>query len=303
MAHAPTAQAAGCSNPSHQPYLTKGAVTPGTGTTTTSFTFSVTYRDSKGCAPTIASVQISGVGSFGLAGSGNYAGGVKFSRKMTLPAGTHTYLFAFTSGTGGGVKSVKLTTVSPAKVVVTAPAPPPPPPPTATPVPTRKPAPKPPAPTPAPPKATPAPRPTATPGSTATPAVSATASPSAPASAAESPADDRMSGWEMGMAGLIHGGPPGSGSSNSPFDPLGLGTSRIAVWVATTAGGVALFLLLMRQRRSDEELPMHEQLALPEAPQHVFTQHAAAPDVPPDEVNLPRWLRPSVQAARGRRRS
>jgi hypothetical protein len=114
-----------------------------------------------------------------------------------------------------------------------------------------------------------------------------------------------MSGWEVALLGVRPGNgfPGGGGSSTSLFDLTGAGLARIGAWVATTAGGIGLFLLLMRQGRRAEDGSLPQQLALPEAPAWTSPTHAVAPEVPPDEVNLPRWLRPSVQAARGRRRS
>jgi hypothetical protein len=117
-----------------------------------------------------------------------------------------------------------------------------------------------------------------------------------------------MSGWEGTLAGRNPGGGPGGGTTTTSgfggFDLADIGLPRLAAWLATTLGGIGLFLMLMRQGRSAEEGAAAQQLTLPEAPGGWRSPtHAVAPDVPPDEVNLPRWLRPSVQAARGRRRS
>ena len=54
------AGAASCNGASHTPALSNGTVSPGSGTPSTNFAFSVTYRDSGGCAPSSVVVVISG---------------------------------------------------------------------------------------------------------------------------------------------------------------------------------------------------------------------------------------------------
>jgi hypothetical protein len=76
--------------------------------------------------------------------------------------------------------------------------------------------------------------------------------------------------------------------------------ARAVAWITSTAGGIGIFLLLIRRRDQPEMADMP--VTGGEAPPHAFVQHAVAPETPPDEVNLPRWLRPSVQAARQGRR-
>ena len=89
-----SALAANCGNPSHRLTLSSGTASPGSGTTSTSFRFSVRYTDNANCAPTQVSVTIPGVGLFALSQSGsNYAGGVTFSVSRRLPAGTWQYFF------------------------------------------------------------------------------------------------------------------------------------------------------------------------------------------------------------------
>jgi hypothetical protein len=91
-------------------------------------------------------------------------------------------------------------------------------------------------------------------------------------------------------------------------DRLGSFPLLMGAWITATAGGLALFLLLAPRRRTQSEP------ALAVAGHGLTTAEAeAAPDpaqvvqpsdlVPPEEVNVPRWLRPSVQAARQGTRS
>jgi hypothetical protein len=77
----------------------------------------------------------------------------------------------------------------------------------------------------------------------------------------------------------------------------------MGAWMTATAGGLGLFLLLAPRRRKQDEPALAitgqgqataEAEAAPESPQPVQQSDL----VPPDEVNMPRWLRPSVQAAR-----
>src|SRR6187399_501258 len=178
LTSAPPVLAASCNGASHTITLTNGAATPGSGTTSTPIAFSVRYADSEGCAPDSVTVTISGVGTRTMSGAGaSYATGVVFRATVTLPAGSHSYTFAASSGN----KSATLSSVSPARVVISAPTPVPTLPPT--PRPTLKPTPPPPPPpTPAPPPPpTPAPTVPPTPVVTATPVVTPTAtqSPSA----------------------------------------------------------------------------------------------------------------------------
>jgi len=46
--------------PSHEPQLSAGGATPASGTTATVFTFTVTYADTKGCAPNWVRVTVAG---------------------------------------------------------------------------------------------------------------------------------------------------------------------------------------------------------------------------------------------------
>jgi hypothetical protein len=73
-------------------------------------------------------------------------------------------------------------------------------------------------------------------------------------------------------------------------------------WATATAGGLFLFLFLAPRRRREEEpvLAMAGVAAEP-APEPAPSPEDALPPaavIPPDEVGVPRWLRPSVRAAR-----
>lgn len=173
-----SAWAAGsCPSPASNLSLSAGHAAPASGTTATVFTFSVTYADTKGCAPSWVRVAIVGAGTFPMnGGAGSYDTGVTFTFATVLPAGTHAYSFAASSGT----QTTALTSVSPPSVTVTVPATPPPP----TPKPTPKPTPLPtPIPTP-PPTDVPTEVPTAVPTAAAPGAGSPTYGPPAPSGAA-----------------------------------------------------------------------------------------------------------------------
>ena len=61
---------------------------PGTGKPSTTITFSVTYKDAGGCAPTAIAVVIQGAGQYAMSGPGSgFAGGVTFVVSRTLAAG------------------------------------------------------------------------------------------------------------------------------------------------------------------------------------------------------------------------
>ena len=160
-------QAASCKGKSHDMSLSAGNVSPGVGTTATSFRFSTVYVDNADCPPVSITVSVSGVGTFPLTATGTLiSGGEVYARTMTLPAGRRTYAFAATSGEGSAEVSYQLPTVNPVEVVITTPTPAPTPTPRPRPAPT---APTPPPATPTPATAAPTPIP-ATPAPTAQPA-------------------------------------------------------------------------------------------------------------------------------------
>jgi hypothetical protein len=271
------------------------------------FRFSVTYRDTGNCAPNYVRVRIGGVGTFSMSGgSKDWDGGVRFTRSVRLTSvGSHGYVFLAASGTGNGRKAVQLTDVRPRTVVVEAPNPTPNPTPKPTAVPTPRPTVAPtrvPDPTPKPTR-----RPTASPGSSQTERPQKSQQPSASPSeaAALGPGPTQRPG---GFRWLPH--PRYSPASG--FDPFNLGLDptlvRVGQWGALTAGGLALLLLLSARRGDDRR----ERLAVARigfpAPPASSPSSAPAPtfgEEPPserpqrrDEANMPRWLRPSVQAGR-----
>jgi len=300
------ASAASCSGASHQMVLSTGAASPGSGTTATSFRFSVAYKDNSDCTPSSITVTINGAGTFNLAyvsGDPSSPAGATYARSLTLPAGTHAYHFTATSGSGAGELTTTLTSVTPPMVVVVAP----------TPVPTPKPTPK---PTPRPtPRPTPVPTPIPTPGSTPTPliptaepspavtpvpAVSTTPAPSAAPVAVGVPLPPRPRGAvspidETSRPAIGSDDTPRANAQASPFDPGRLPQPVLALIVASigTAGGLGLFMLLatpvlglapngglrlppLARRRSRRGQPAMETVAVA-AP-------AVAVPLPPDEV-------------------
>jgi hypothetical protein len=80
VAAPPVVEAASCKGGSHAaPVLSAGKASPGSGTTATTITFSVKYKDAAGCAPTAIAVVIQGVGQYAMSGPGSgFAGGVTF---------------------------------------------------------------------------------------------------------------------------------------------------------------------------------------------------------------------------------
>lgn len=306
--------AGSCSSQAHNPQLSNGRVSPATGTTTTVFTFSVTYADTKGCAPNWVRVTVAGVGVYPMNGSGTtYDAGVTFTRALQLPVGTHAYSFMASSGVDGGQKTTALASVTPPSVTVTAVVTPPPPTPVPTPVPTPKP----------PPKPVPTPVPTAPPTAppTVQPTVPAPATPAPATPASGGGSGDQTPAPTLAPVGAVvptpgpaasqdQAGAPGPSSSQagapgSFADPERTGSFALlaGVWTAVASGSLFLFLLLARRREPDEPGLATAGEEMPPPPAEQATPTAApvpqpAALVPPDEVNVPRWLRPSVRAGR-----
>ncbi|MEP7041068.1 MAG: hypothetical protein ABI864_05770 [Chloroflexota bacterium] len=298
---------AGSCPPAHELLLSAGTASPSSGTTATVFTFSVTYADTKGCPPNWVRVTVAGVDVFDMSGSGtSYGTGVVFTRAMTLPVGTHTYSFAANSGDPGGRKTAGLVAVTPPSVTVTIPATPPP-----TPMPTPMPT--------AVPTPVPTPVPTAAPTSAPTPPSGSTAAPqSTPATVPGSTGQ----GTSPSVGGGGVGGPAASAGASeaqvpapaassdegaapaivTPTDRMDSFALVVGGWATATAGGLALFLFLAPRRRREDEPAMvtpdaaMDTLEVPVPPPPRPLPQSAV--VPPDEVGVPRWLRPSVRAAR-----
>jgi SH3 domain-containing protein len=280
---APGVVAAGkgtCGNKAHTLTLSNGAASPGTGTTTTSFRFSVRYTDNANCPPTQVSVTIPGVGLFSLTGSSSaYSAGVTFSVSRRLPIGTWTYLFTAQSGSGGGSRLVTLRSVSPTRVVVTATTATPAPRPTAKPTPkaTSKPGPR------------PTPSPTTKPGATPSGGAAATPDESVPPDESEPPTADET-GDPSGLGTGDDGSAGGGGGSGLPPVFHGSAEAGFVTWLFTTAGGLLLFAFLMRRQRYQPQ-PVSSDLAS-------GARDSSDVDPAAGEVRMPRWRRPSVQAAR-----
>ncbi len=334
LSTASLAAAASCQGASHQLTLSNGTASPGAGTTSTVVTFSVRYVDNANCAPTSITVTIPGVGTIVLSSNQTtYSDGVVFSRALNLPAGTHSYSFAATSGTGRGTDSQTLTTVSPAAVVIHPPAPPP------TPKPTPPPAPTPP-PTPPPTPAPTAPPPAATPVATAAPVAPPVATPSPAIPVAPPPSGEpTTSGSPAPSSSTVASASPdpaattpaiGPGASSTPipvsapiagasFDPP-TGAILLALF-----GGLGMLLVAGKRRRrtpspaaaavagatistaqesaADPDdyhvtpLPSMRELVPPLDPR-LLSGDEGPDETPPGEAAIPRWLRPSVREAR-----
>ncbi len=214
----PTASAASCKGDSHVASLEEGRASPGSGTLTTSFTFSVRYFDNAGCTPTVT-VTIVGVGTFPMTeGPTGSDGGITYRTSRTLPAGTWDYRFRAVSGSGAGARTVTFDAVVPGAITVTGPTSPPTPPPT--PPPTAPPTPPPTAPpTPAP---TPKPTPTGAPIPPPTAGPTPTGAPTPPSGAA-TPGPTSSAGPSGPGPGPGGSADPGStaGPAPSPIDEAG----------------------------------------------------------------------------------
>ncbi len=81
--------------PNKAPTLTNGFVTPTSGTTTTKFTYQVTYRDADNDPPILTTVYIDRTPYTMKYVSGNYTGGAIYQYTTTLGVGNHSYAFYF----------------------------------------------------------------------------------------------------------------------------------------------------------------------------------------------------------------
>ncbi len=268
----PVAMAATCTGGTIT-QVCNGTVAPAVGTTSTTFTFSVVYQDSKSRTPCFVRVTIAGVGTFDMAPacstvpSAALANGTTFTYTTKLPVGAYTYSFA--GGHGGTTRVISNPTPSP--VTVTAPTPTPTPIPTPkptprpTPVPTPRPTPHPtPRPTPRPtPKATPktTPKPTPKPGKTPRPTPSSgSPSPDGQPAASASPSASPLAG------GGFLGGDPGEARSGSGGPGGGSpGGAVVILSLITTGFGLSggVVLLSRRRRRAGPDGPDPEGDSLP----------------------------------------
>ena len=286
--------AASCSGASHQLLLSSGAVNPSSGNTSTLFTFSVRYEDNAGCAPTSVTVKVSGAGTLAMAppGGADFQAGATFSATLTLPAGVHSYSFLASSGSGKGARTVTLTSVNPRAISVTPPAPP------ATPRPTPTPTPR--------PTPTPQPKPVAR-------VTKATGQPSRPTtkpSSSASPSTGSSPSPNPVTAGLIPGADPfGPNGSLSGVLPVNQGPSLmlVALGLVASVGGFGLIALVRARRRRQEPIVVFESAGAPALASGIQQTLVLTPttatvtvsaDVPPEEMAMPRWRRPSLRVAR-----
>ena len=327
--------AASCKGNSHEPTLTNGTATPGSGVAPASVTFRVRYADTGGCIPTYVSVEIAGVGTLPMStAETDLVGGVTYLRTVALSAGNHAYSFVARSGAGGGDKTVTLDSVSPSSVQVTAPTPKPTP--TPTPKPTPVPTPKPTAvPTVAPaaqaPVAPAAPATTASPKTTSAP--TSTPAPSgSPEAASASPSTDGIppAAPEAPPKGGApdEGGTPGGKAAGFAGGLEGSLSDLLRITAVVAVAAMVLLWLLIRQRRRDEPATAAAALAAASSTAAATPEAGEAASVAPvtplppmrdlippvdptlldddgdrvqpraDEANTPRWLRQSLREAR-----
>lgn len=255
----PPVAALSCSG-AHQILLDRGVVAPGSGTTATSFVFSVRYRDTANCAPRVVNLRIPGVGTFGMGTTGtNFKAGVVFTRALVLPVGKWAYSFAAASGVRAGAKSVVQGTVKPTRVAVSKQGP------TATPAATPKPG-----------SATTPPSPSGSGGPTGATAAPSPTGSRRPGTAPGSTGGDDDDGFGV-MIPAIFGGPVGG---------------IVGPWMALTGAGIAIFFFMIRRRN---ESPV----GMAAAPLSTGMGTGTARPAPfGDDAAVPRWLRPSLQAAR-----
>ena len=270
-----------CNTAVHQPSLDGLSASPMSGLPTTTITFSVVYRDTRGCEPSIVAIVVPGVGTFPMSpAGGDFKSGMTYTVSRTLPVGTWPFGATATSGFGPGRKTVSTSGAGP--IVISAPTPTPTPTPKPTPTPTPKPTstPKPtptptatPAPTPkATPKPTHTPKPSTKPGSTGPkvtpkPARSPAASPSDDPGSASPDASDSGGTAGGGLRPDGNGGGAGGSTAGDSSDGTGpAGIVPVLLAAVVTIFGAGLLLAARRRRRPAESAPEADQ-ALEEVPE------------------------------------
>jgi hypothetical protein len=310
--------------------LVDASVTPRTGTTQTAVTFTVTYSNTHGRAPSFVQAVV-GTTTYPLTANGaSWNSGVVFTAQTTLPAGTWSVLFKASDPWGntaqadGGTVTIA---VAPPPTPAPTPTPKPKPTPKPTPAPTPKPAPKPTA-APTTPKPTPTPTPTASPtggpdGSSATggPAghlAGALAVGSGPGGGSSGPGGSTGAGGVSGGDGdtPTSGGPPGGVGGHNPLaallsgafasaqsalafpGPGGLPTIPAVIFSTGAVATWMAFVLFSRRRQDDD--PMGGDSVLQAAAATGVGVAPGAGFVPPvdPESLMPRWRRPSLMEAR-----
>ena len=215
--------------------IESGTASPSSGTTATTFAFSVAFIDSTGAAPTSVKLRIAETWTTLAPNGSDYAAGVQFKGSRKLPVGTWSYFFRATYGNGLTCDHVRPT---PQTVTV---GPVPTPKPAATPKPTPRPTPRP----------TPKPTPKATARATTSspsnkPVAQATVAPSS------TPSSIVTVGGAGSSAGNADGADNGGGGVGRGFDlgPLVGGSSLAVPLVAALVGVLGGLLLLFARRRS-----------------------------------------------------
>lgn len=237
--------------------LANPRVSPGSGSTATSFTFAVDYASVKGFAATSVVALVAGRSvALGLA-SGTPTGGT-YAGSSTLPAGTWSVTFEAQASQGPSPSVAGPTVIvsAPNPVAPPPPSPPPPPPPTAPP-PTTRPS------TTAPPAApdpeapatgqSPAAQPVETANSSAGPSVTPASAnprdgtgPADPSGGTETPSESPGSG------------PGGAAATAAPLSTSGPDSGSVPGWLLVTIAAVALlfgilFVAARRGRDRDEQ--------------------------------------------------
>jgi hypothetical protein len=314
--------------------LYSASASPGSGTTATTITFTVGYRNHEGSGPAWVHVLIDGTAHGMAAGGSDWKHGVIYRYATTLRVGRHTFSFQasdtrkFTDVATGGTVTISAPP-APAATRTPAPTPKPTPAPTSAPVSTPKPTAKPtPAPTPSvvggPPTPTPPPVPTPTTGAAA--GTVGTVDPGTQPDASDQPPSPAPI-ITAGGPGSDPAGPTGavSGSHGGTLEPpvagVGAGPMMAAVSVlgfdngphlgllptlVGTTGAVAMGMAfaLFGKKRRDEEQPVPDEV--------LQAQAARGSGVPASgdlmrrpfnaplegEAAMPRWRRPSLLEAR-----
>ncbi len=308
--------------------LDECAVSPGSGTTTTTFTFSVLYRDKLGRPGPHVWVRIDGA-SHDMTPSGpvDLVNGTRYVYPTKLSSGDHQFRFA-TQIDGSSIIRSEWVALSVSNPPPPTPSPTPKPTPKATPKPTPKATPKPtpkptpratPKPTPRPtprhtprptvkpqpkPQATPKPRPRATPKPSPTrrPSPKPKPSPTATPLVAAILPGDRTSPDPADDDRLAAGGPDDGALGDGDSFPLVLLALLVAI-----IGSFGLAIAARRRRRPDPaatavavasaDAGVPGSLAVP-PPAGLLERAAIAPLVDAAEAHMPRWRRPSVKAGR-----
>ena len=235
--------------------IQNGTASPGSGTTATTFAFTVSFVDSTGAAPQSVKLRIAETWTTLQPSGSDYGAGVTYKGSRKLPVGTWGYFFRATYGDGLTCDHIRPTP----QTVTVGPAPTPKP--LATPKPTPRPT----------PRATPKPTPKPTLKSTARATTSPSKKPVAQASVAPSstPSSIVAVAGAGSSAGNGNGGDNGGGGGGRGFDlgPLTGGSSLAVPLVAALSAMIGgLLLLLVRRRSRRDRSPGAGSMALDGAP-------------------------------------